>query len=143
MIKHRTLRTVILSTLLALLSVSFLTFTASAQSVAPARSAPGVSTRIVSVPQASNPNSNIKLTRRGKAVFKPKKLACQQVQGQSCHTITNTTNETVAVYLNGNFFFNSAPGQVNSFFYGGPGTYVYTIPNTNPKAKLTVTVTFP
>ena len=141
MIKLRTLRTVLLSTLLALLTVSFLTFTASAQTVSPAHAGPGVSTQVVTVPLSNNPNSNIKLTRRGHAVFKPKKLHCQQIQGQSCNTITNTTNETVAVYLNGNFFFNSAPGQVNSFFYGSAGTYVYTIPNTNPKAHLTVTVT--
>lgn len=141
MIKRQTLRTVILSTLLALLSVSFLTFTASAQSVAPAHGVSGVSTRVVTVPLSSNPNSNMKLNKRGKVVFKPKKLVCQQIQGQSCHTITNTTNQTIAVYLNGTFFFNSDPGQVNSFFYGSAGTYVYTIPNTNPKAKLTVTVT--
>jgi hypothetical protein len=141
MIKLRTLRTVILSTLLALLTMGFFTFTASAQTVAPSHVGPGVSTSVVTVPLSNNPNSNIKLNKKGKAVFKPKKLACQQIQGQSCHTITNTTNETIAVYLNGNFFFNSAPGQVNSFFYGSAGTYVYTIPNTNPKAKLTVTVT--
>jgi hypothetical protein len=141
MIKLRTLRTVILSTLLALLSVSFLTLTAGAQPVAPTHTGPGVSTRVVTVPLSNNPNSNIKLNKKGKAVFHPKKLACKQIQGQSCHTMTNTTSLTIDVYLNGSYFFTSAPGQVNSFFYGGAGTYVYTIPNTNPKAKLTVTVT--
>lgn len=139
MLTHRILRTVMLSTMLALLVVTFMTFTVSAQTLS---HGPGVTVKVVTSPDSSNPNSNIKLNRHGKAVFKPKKLACQQVQGQSCHTITNTTNMNVDVYLNGSFFFTSAPGQVNSFFYGSPGTYVYTIPNTNPKAKLTVTVTF-
>jgi hypothetical protein len=124
-----------------LLSVSFLTLTAGAQPVAPTHTGPGVSTRVVTVPLSNNPNSNIKLNKKGKAVFNPKKLACKQIQGQSCHTITNTTSLTIDVYLNGSYFFTSAPSQINSFFYGGAGTYVYTIPNTNPKAKLTVTVT--
>ncbi len=136
MIRHRTLRLIIASTLLALLVTTFMTFTASAHTLA---SVHGVTTQVVT-PNSMNPNSNMKLNLHGKVVFKPNTLACKQVQGQSCNTITNKTTQTIDVYLNGSFFFSSAPGQVNSFFYGGPGTYIYTIPNTNPKAKLTVTV---
>jgi hypothetical protein len=135
-IRHRTLRLIIASTLLALLITTFMAFTVSAHTLPTVH---GVTTQVVN-PNSMNPNSNMKLNLHGKVVFKPNTLACKQVQGQSCNTITNKTTQTIDVYLNGSFFFSSAPGQVNSFFYGGPGTYVYTIPNTNPKAKLTVTV---
>ncbi len=136
MTRHRVLRLALVSTLLALLLTTFMVFTVSAKTQAPAHR---VTTQVVQI--KTNPNSNIKVNVHNKVVFHPKKLKCKQVQGQSCNTITNTTSQTVAVYLNGNFFFDSAPGQVNSFFYGGPGTYVYTIPQTNPHAILTVTVT--
>jgi len=138
MVRHRTLRLVIASTVLALLLATFMAFTASANTLV---SVHGVTTQVVSIPNSSNPNSNMQTNAHGKVVFKPEKLHCKQVQGQSCNTLTNTTNQTIDVYLNGSFFFSSAPGQVNSFFYGGAGKYVYTIPNTNPKAHLTVKVT--
>lgn len=140
MTRHRSLRLIIASTLLALLVTTFMTFTVSAH---PLTKVHGVTTQVVTshlIPNSNNPNSNMKLNKHGHVVFKPNALTCKQVQGQSCNTITNKTTQTIDVYLNGSFFFSSAPGQVNSFFYGGAGTYVFTIPNTNPKAKLTVTV---
>ncbi len=139
MTKKRFLLTVVLSTMLAMLSMSFLTLTASAHTVA----APthGVTFKVGTVPLSGTPNSNIKDNKKGKPVFRPKKLACTQVQGQACNTITNASNENVDVYLNGNYFFSQSPGQVNSIFYGSAGTYVYTIPNQNHRTKLTVTVT--
>lgn len=136
MIRHRTLRLIIASTLLALLVTTFMTFTVSAHTLPTVH---GVTTQVVT-PNSMNPNSNMKLNKLGKVAFRPKTLTCKQVQGQSCNTLTNATTQTIDVYLNGNFFFTSAPGQVNSFFYGGAGTYVFTIPNTHLNAKLTVTV---
>ncbi|HVB62144.1 MAG TPA: hypothetical protein VNE61_13185 [Ktedonobacteraceae bacterium] len=138
MIRHRALRLVIASTLLALLLATFMAFTASANTLVTVH---GVTTQVVSIPNTSDPNSNMQTNSHGKVAFKPNKLHCKQVQGQSCNTLTNASNQTIAVYLNGTFFFSSAPGQVNSFFYGGPGKYLYTIPGTNPKAHLTVRVT--
>lgn len=140
MIRHRALRLVIASTVLALLLATFMAFTASANTIV---SVHGVTTQVVNIPNSINPNSNMHTNPLGKVVFKPNKLRCKQIQGQSCNTLTNTTNQTIDVYLNGSFFFSSAPGQVNSFFYGGPGKYHYTIPNTNPTAHLTVIVVFP
>src|SRR5689334_7047679 len=130
MAKKRFLLTVVLSTMLAMLSMSFLTLTASAHTVA----APthGVTFKVGTVPHSGGtPNSNIKDNKKGKPVFRPKKLSCTQVQGQACNTITNTTNGNVDVFLNGTFFFSQVPGQVNPIFYGSAGTYVYTIPNQN------------
>jgi hypothetical protein len=139
MVQKRFLLTVVLSTLLAVLSMGFMTLTASAQAVAsPAHS---VTFKVGTTPLSGTPNSNIKDNKKGKPVFKPKKLSCTQIQGQACNTITNTTNENVDVYLNGTYFFSQIPGQVNYIYYGGAGTYVYTIPNQNHKTKLTVTVT--
>lgn len=140
MIRNRALRLVIVSTVLALLLAAFMAFTASANTLV---SVHGVTTQVVNVPNSINPNSNMVTNYYGKVVFKPNKLRCKQISGQSCNTLTNTTNQTIDVYLNGSFFFSSAPGQVNSFFYGGPGKYHYTIPNTNATAHLTVIVVFP
>lgn len=140
MIRNRALRLVIVSTVLALLLAAFMAFTASANTLV---SVHGVTTQVVNIPSSMNPNSNMTTNAHGKVVFKPNKLRCKQISGQSCMEITNTTNQTIDVYLNGTYFFSSAPGQVNEFFYGGPGKYIYTIPNTNPTAHLTVHVVFP
>ncbi len=137
MIRHRTLRIIIASTVLALLLATFMAFTASANTLVTVH---GVTTQVVSIPNTLDPNSNMHTNPYGKVVFKPNKLRCKQVQGQSCNTLTNTTNQSIDVYLDGSFFFTSAPGQVNYFYYGGTGKYLYTIPNTNPTAHLTVKV---
>jgi hypothetical protein len=137
MSRHRIVRLALVSTLLALLLTTFMVFTASAHTLAPTH---GVTTSVVSIPLKTNPNSNMKVNAHGKVIFNPHKLSCKQLQGQSCNTLTNTTSQTLAVYMNGSFFFDSAPGQVNSFFYGGPGKYVFTIPQTNRRARLIVTV---
>ena len=136
MAKKRFLLTVVLSTMLAMLSMGFVTLTASAQ--AAASPTHGVTFKVGVGPHSGTPNSNIKDNKKGKPIFKPKKLSCTIVQGQACNTITNTTNGNVDIYLNGSYFFSQTPGQVNYIYYGGPGTYVYTIPNQNPKTKLTV-----
>src|SRR5258706_1759573 len=81
MIKLRTLRTVILSTLLALLSVSFLTLTAGAQPVAPTHTGPGVSTRVVTLPLSNNPNSNIKLNKKRQSRIQSEKDCLQANSG--------------------------------------------------------------
>jgi hypothetical protein len=139
MAKKRFLLTVVLSTMLAMLSMGFVTLTASAQAVASPTH--GVTFKVGAVPHSGTPNSNIKDNKRGKPVFRPRKLSCTQVQGQACNTITNASNGNVDIYLNGSYFFSQSPGQVNSIFYGSAGTYVYTIPNQNHRTKLTVTVT--
>jgi hypothetical protein len=137
MAKKRFLLTVVLSTMLAMLSMGFMTLTASAHTVASPTH--GVTFKVGTVPLSGTPNSNIKDNKKGKPIFKPKKLSCVIVQGQACNTITNTSNGNVDIYLNGSYFFSQTPGQVNYIYYGGAGTYVYTIPNQNPKTKLTVT----
>ena len=138
MAKKRFLLTVVLSTMLAMLSMGFVTLTASAQTVASPTH--GVTFKVGTAPLSGTPNSNIKDNKRGKPVFKPKKLSCVIVQGQACNSITNASNGNVDIYLNGSYFFSQTPGQVNYIYYGGAGTYVYTIPNQNPRTKLTVTV---
>lgn len=137
MIKNRTLRLIVASTLLALLVSMFMVVAASAHAVAPTH---GVTYTVAGAPNSGGtPNSNI-VTKHKKDHFKPAKLACTIVQGQACNSITNKTKGNVDIYLNGSYFFSQTPGQVNDIYYGGAGTYVYTIPNQNPKTKLTVTV---
>lgn len=135
----KTLRAVVLSAVMALLAVSFLAGSASAQSAA---SNHGVTTRIVSsAPLSGTPNINI-VKKHGKYHFSPIKITCNHVNNP-CNTWTNKTNVSVKIYVNGpgNYFFTLAPHGTASESYSGPSTWTFYITDLNPKALETVTVT--
>jgi hypothetical protein len=88
------------------------------------------------------PNVNLK-DKAGVLQFKPSTLNLTQGKGKVCKatnygfSITNKSGASQNIDDGGNFFFTSAPGQVN-FICTGVGTSVFTVEGSG--ATLTVNV---
>ncbi len=132
--KNHILRTILLSTVFALLAVVFLTSTVSAHATVPAQ---GAATS--QVPTAV-PNVNI-VIRHGKAVFSPSTIHCKaHGPKKPCFTITNLTNATQQILFTGASAMTStslAPGFVTGFIpLNPPGVGLLRL-KSNPQALLT------
>jgi len=103
--KHHMLRTVLLSTVFALLTIVLLTPAASAHTAAPAHAAATPTSLVPDIP-----NVNI-VIRHGKAVFSPTVVHCKA--NDLCFTLTNTTNEPQQLITQGH------PSPIL-----GPGVYI-------------------
>jgi hypothetical protein len=127
-VSKRSLRLIIAALPFVVLAVTLLVYPHNARVVASA----------VSAPTHSIPNVNIQINKQTKIVFSRKKLSCHaQV---SCLNITNTTKQTIDLYLNGKLLFSMPPGDISDTNFSFPGTDTFTIPNTNSNAILIVTV---
>ncbi len=130
--KNHLLRTILLSTLFALLSIVLMTPVASAHTATSARRA---ATATGQTP-ASNQNVNI-VTRHGKAVFSPTVVHCNAHDlTNPCFTLTNTTNVPQQLVFHGHNSLILGPGVYMTFGFG-QGVFIYSL-KSNPHAHLTV-----
>ena len=81
--KNRMLRTVLLSTVFALLTIVLMTPVASAHTAALAYKTATATSQVPDIP-----NVNI-VTRHHRSVFSPSTIHCKSRSGQACFTITN------------------------------------------------------
>ncbi|HET8853414.1 MAG TPA: hypothetical protein VFN02_12890 [Ktedonobacteraceae bacterium] len=125
--KHHMLRTVLLSTVFALLTIVLLTPAASAHATVPAHVA-----ATCQVPTVV-PCVNI-VIKHGKAVFSPTVVHCK-----ACIfiAITNLTNVTQKVLFGGKMFIAIPPGFVTFINPSELGTHFVGL-KSNPHARLTV-----
>jgi len=94
--KNRMLRTVLLSTVFALLTIVLMTPVASAHMAAPAHRAATATSQVPDVP-----NVNI-VTKNGRSVFSSSTIHCKgRGSKQACFTITNLTGKSQIVLFNG------------------------------------------
>ena len=129
--KNHILRTILLSTVFALLAVVFLTSTVSAHATVPAQ---GAATSQV---PAAVPNVNI-VIEHGKAVFSPIVVHCKANDFTNpCFTLTNTTNVPQQLVFHGHNSLILGPGVYMTFGFG-QGVFIYSL-QSNPQALLTVT----
>ncbi len=133
--KNRMLRTVLLSTVFALLTIVLMTPVASAHTAAPAHRAVTATSQVPDIP-----NVDI-VTRHGRSVFSPSTIHCQgRGSKQACFTITNLTGKSQIVLFNGLNGETSATipsGFVESFVTLRPGLDLFRL-QANPQALLTV-----
>jgi len=126
--KNRMFQTLLLSTVLSLLAVVLLTSTVSAHS---AVSAHAVATG--QVPDIANVNI---ITTQGKAVFSPTVVHCNAHDLTApCFTLTNTTNVSQQLIIQGHNSLILGPGVYVRFFVG-PGVVSYSL-KSNRHAHLT------
>jgi len=129
--KNHKLRTILLSTVFALLAIALMTPAASAHT---ATSAHGAATATSQIP-ANGQNVNI-VTKHGKAVFTPNVVHCNaQDFTKPCFTLTNTTNVPQGLIVQGNTF-NLWPGEDLKFIFG-PGVITFGL-KSNRHAHLTI-----
>ena len=133
--KNRMLRTVLLSTVFALLTIVLMTPVASAHTATPSHRAAIATSQVPDIP-----NVNI-ITRNHRSVFSPSIIHCQSSSGQACFMITNLTQKTQRVLYTGTKGQAVAAipprsaagfGPVNP----GPGTGLFRL-QANPQALLT------
>ncbi len=133
--KNRMLRTVLLSTMFALLTIVLLTPVASAYTAAPAHRTATTTSQIPDIP-----NVDI-ITRHHRSVFSSSTIHCKSSSGQACFTLTNLTQKTQQVLYNGTKGQVVAPippgsgagfGPVNP----GPSIGLFRL-QANPQALLT------
>jgi hypothetical protein len=131
--KNRVLRTILLSTVFALLVGVLLTSTVNAQTAVPAHGA-------ASEVPAAFPNANIVRTH-GKSVFSPTTVHCK-ARGlkKTCYTITNTTNKTQRILFRGKTLATIPPGNTVGIGVSRPGLAFAEL-QSNPQAVLTVQAT--
>ncbi len=145
MVRERTMRIVIVSSLLALMVSLLLAVAANAQTVTPTH---GMRDTTLSVPNGSSLTSKIVANKLGKGIFMPNQLTCSNphIPQIACRiTLINLTHITFSVYVDGFFVgtlggFGSLSINICCSIPGGSSsaTHVVTIPQQNPKAKLTV-----
>ncbi len=130
--KHHMLRTVLLSTVFALLTLVLLTPAASAHTSAPAHAA------ATSLAPASVPNVNI-VIRHGKAVFSPTLVRCKAGgHKKDCFTITNLTDTSQKVLFGRQTLATIPPGFVARMGVGISGLGFVLNLKSNLKARLIV-----
>ncbi len=126
--KHHMLRTVLLSTVFALLTIVLLTPAASAHTAIPVHRAATATSQIPDIP-----NVNI-VIRHGKAVFSPTVVHCKA--NDLCFTLTNTTNVSQQLVIQGHPSGILGPGVYIKLIVG-PGVPSLSL-KSNPHAHLTV-----
>ncbi len=133
--KNHMLRTILLSTVFALLTIVLLTPVASAHTAAPAHRA---ATSTGQVPDI--PNVDI-ITRNHRSVFSTSTIHCKSQSGQACFTLTNLTQKTQQVLYNGTkgqAVATIPPGSVEGFGPVNPGPSIALFRlQANPQALLT------
>ena len=131
MIRNRTTRALLLSSIVALTIIVAAFFAVSSPTHAASAQAS---------PNTAPPfQSNISQKVGGLPHFVPKTLACTRVHGQTCITIKNTTPTSQSVTFNGVVAFTLLHGQSQALTYKKAGTYVYSL-SSNTAVTLTVTV---
>ncbi len=133
--KNHMLRTILLSTVFALLTIVLMTPVASAHAAVPAHRAATATSQVPDVP-----NVDI-ITRHGRSVFSSSTIHCKgRSSKQACFTITNLTGKSQIVLFNGLNGETSATipsGFVESFVTLRPGLDLFRL-QANPQALLTV-----
>jgi hypothetical protein len=133
--KNRMLRTILLSTVFALLTIVLMTPVVSADTATSAHRAAAATSQV----PASVPNVNI-VTRHGRSVFSSSTIHCKSRSGQACFTLTNLTGKSQIVLFNGLNGETSATipsGFVESFVTLRPGLDLVRL-QANPQALLAV-----
>ncbi len=93
--KSHLLRTVLLSTVFALLTIVLIAPVASAHTVTPAHRVATATSQVPDIP-------NVDIVRsHGRSVFSPSTIHCKARSGQACFTLTNLTQKTQQVLYNG------------------------------------------
>ncbi len=132
--KHRLLRTVLLSTVFALLAIVLMTPVASAHTAAPAHGAATATSQIPAVP-----NVNID-TQHHRSVFSATTVHCK-ARGLSadkpCFTLTNTTDKDQLVLFKGRVIVTIPSGGVANISVSNAGVGFVSL-HANPQAVLTV-----
>jgi hypothetical protein len=133
--KNCMLRTALLSTVLALLTIVLMTPVASAHAAAPAHRTATATSQVPDLP-----NVNI-ITSHHRSVFSSSTIHCKSSSGQACFTLTNLTQKTQQVLYNGTkgqAVATIPPGSVQGFgpVNPGPGTGLFRL-QANPQALLT------
>ena len=133
--KNRMLRTVLLSTLFALLTIILMTPVASAHTAVPAHRTATATSQVPDIP-----NVNI-ITMHHRSVFSQSAIHCKSHSGQACFTITNLMQKTQQVLYNGTkgqAVATIPPGSVAGFgpVNPGPSTGLFRL-QANQQALLT------
>jgi hypothetical protein len=129
MTKSRMLRTILLSTVFALLAIVLLASTASAHRATPAQ---GATTSQI---PAAVPNVNI-VREGGRSVFSATTVHCKARGLQNaCFTITNLTQKTQQVIWKGKVLATIPPGAIAGLGTDGPNMTFFTL-HANPQAIL-------
>ena len=130
--KNRMLRTVLLSTVFALLTIVLMTPVASAHAAISAHRAATAASQIPDIP-----NVNI-ITRHHRSVFSQGTVDCHIQGEQPCLTITNLTHKPQVLLNLGDTVVTLQPGQtVLLHVTAGPATYPVRL-KANPQAILNV-----
>ena len=120
--KNRVLRTVLLSTVFALLAVVLLTPVASAHTAAPAHRAATATSQVPDIP-----NVNI-ITRHHRSVFSATTVHCKARGLQNaCFTATNLTHKAQGVIWHGKVIATIPPGAVAGLATSGPNVTSFTL----------------
>jgi hypothetical protein len=120
--KHHLLRTVLLSTMFALLAVFLMTPVASAHTTAPDHGAATATSQIPAMP-----NVNIIILHH-RPVFSQGTVHCHIQSHRLCITLTNLTNKPQALLNQGSTVGTIQPGQATFIHVtAGPGTYPVTL----------------
>ena len=142
--KSHMLRTVLLSTVFALLTIVLMAPVASAHMAAPAHRAATATSQVPDIP-----NVNI-VTQHHRSVFSSSTIHCKgrrgqvgftitngpQQSGQAGFTITNTTDKDQQIGVQGHNTLILGPG-VEVRLIVAPGVYMYSL-KSNPHAHLTI-----
>ena len=140
--KNHELRTVLLSTVFALLTVVLIAPVASAHTAAPAHRAATATSQIPDIP-----NVNI-VTQHHRSVFSASTIHCKgrkglvgfsisnTTSGQVGFTITNTTDKDQQIGVQGHNTVIIGPG-VEVMLIVAPGVYIYSL-KANRQAHLTI-----
>ncbi len=130
--KYRLLRTVLLSTVFALLAIVLMTPVASAHTAAPAHGAATATSQIPDVP-----NVNI-VTKHHKSEFSPTTVHCKAGgSNTTAFTITNTTDKEQQVIFKGRVLATLQPGETAMITASNPGIAFASL-HANSQALLTV-----
>jgi invasion protein IalB len=128
--KHHLLRTVLLSTMFALLAVFLITPVTSAHTATSAQRAATATSQIPAIP-----NVNI-ISLHHRSVFSQGTVHCHIQSKRLCITITNLTNKPQALLNLGSTVGTLQPGHtVFIHVTTGPGTYLVTL-QSNPDETL-------
>ena len=132
--KFHMLRTVLLSTVFALLAIVLMTPVASAHTAAPAHGAATATGQIPAVP-----NVNI-VTKHHKSEFSPTTVQCKAHglnTNQPCFTVTNTTDKDQQLIFKGKVLITIPSGTVANITASNAGVGFLSL-HANPQAVLTV-----
>ena len=120
--KDHMLRTVLLSTVFALLTIVLMTPVASAHTVAPAHEAATATNQVPDIP-----NVNI-VRKHGRSAFSAKTVHCKARGLQNaCFTVTNLTQKTQKVIWEGKILATIPPGAVAGLATSGPNVTSFTL----------------